>query len=607
MNRKRAEGLQVEEIPSNESTTVTTPEKAKMPRQNEGEPFDNDEEWNEDDLAAIDLSVVAMQRQRTKQQHHPTSATIIETTTHLNSASTSLLDKSEVNDFDDESLNDDDLAAIDRSVAATMDCKPAAAPTAIVTPEKAIEVSDPNLSEDDSSNRVTADAVMGFGKHSNATYREIMTQQSEYVNWAKSKKDSARGKLKDFLEWVESPEGKSLELEAPGSFPKAGAAMERSYEPSTETTLSSENISCFLEGAANVKEEHNSNISNQTFARRVDCAAVAAADAGGGSSADHEPAQSGSSQLPIKLDFETVVYHRSNDNAEEGSKLGHADHFYCDIAGTKKRQSTLTQDFLEEAAHTKKVARNEHFKRHDGELKSVEIKKPGTLKESIICSRGEVWESADYEGCAVTLGDIRAYNLEYEAEIKEMWMKLEYTFIGSNQAATIKEKLGGDWVLLEKHELMSNNGRIKVNTLRNKLADARKPTTYYIEDGSSVSYSHFGKHGNQKILQQHTTDRPIALDIFAGGGGMSIGLERAGWNVKYKIEMNAACCETLKTNFKGKKIFKDDVAKFSQELKSGGLNIDTKNIALIHGSPPCQGFSLASKCFCFDEIWRAPH
>jgi hypothetical protein len=40
----------------------------------------------------------------------------------------------------------------------------------------------------------------------------------------------------------------------------------------------------------------------------------------------------------------------------------------------------------------------------------------------------------------------------YEAEIQEMWMKLECTFIGLNQAATIKEKIGGDWVLLEKHE-----------------------------------------------------------------------------------------------------------------------------------------------------------
>jgi len=468
MNRKRA-GLQFKEIPSNESTTVTaTPEKAKKPRQNEGEPFDNDEEWNEDDLAAIDLSVVAMQMQRTKQQHHPSSATIIETTTYLNSASTSLLDKSEVNDFDDESLNDDDLAAIDRSVAAKMDRKPAAAPTAIVTPEKAIEGRD-------SSNRVTADTVMGFGKHSNATYREIMTQQSDYVNWAKSKKGSARGKLKEFLEWMESPEGKSLDLEAPGSFPKAGAAMDRSYEPSTATTPSSENISCFLKGAAIVEEEYNSNISNQTFARRVDCAA-AAAGGGGGSSADHQPAQSGSSQLPIKLDFDTV-YHGSNDNAKKGSKLGHADSFYCDVAGTKKTQSTLTQAFLEEAAHTKNESRNEHFQRLDGKLKSVEIKKPGTLKEFIICSKGEVWESADYEGCAVTLGDIRAYNLEYEAEIQEMWMKLERTFIGSNQAATIKKKLGGDWVLLEKHELMPNNGRIKVNTLHNKLVDARKPTT----------------------------------------------------------------------------------------------------------------------------------
>jgi len=79
---------------------------------------------------------------------------------------------------------------------------------------------------------------------------------------------------------------------------------------------------------------------------------------------------------------------------------------------------------------------------------------------------------------------------------------------------------------------------------------------------------------------------------------MSIGLKRAGWNVKYKVEMNASACETLKKNFRGKRVFKEDVAKFSQKLKSGRLKIDTANIALIHGSPPCQGFSMASKYFC---------
>jgi site-specific DNA-cytosine methylase len=109
--------------------------------------------------------------------------------------------------------------------------------------------------------------------------------------------------------------------------------------------------------------------------------------------------------------------------------------------------------------------------------------------------------------------------------------------------------------------------------------------------------AYFEKYGGPTIPQQNI-GRPIALDIFAGGGGMSIGLERAGWNVKYKVDMNAACCETLESNFEGKSVFKEDVAKFLRKLKLGKLNIDTKNIALIHGSPPCQGFSMASKCFC---------
>ena len=60
---------------------------------------------------------------------------------------------------------------------------------------------------------VTADSVLGFTKHPHATNREIMTQHIDFVNWAKSKKEkgSVYGRLKDFLEWVESPEGKGFE------------------------------------------------------------------------------------------------------------------------------------------------------------------------------------------------------------------------------------------------------------------------------------------------------------------------------------------------------------------------------------------------------------
>ncbi|KAL3778165.1 hypothetical protein ACHAW5_008967 [Stephanodiscus triporus] len=145
-----------------------------------------------------------------------------------------------------------------------------------------------------------------------------------------------------------------------------------------------------------------------------------------------------------------------------------------------------------------------------------------------------------------------------------MWMKLDHTFIEQDRAAGAKENLGCDW-----------------------------PTIYYTESGPSSLPAYFEKYGGPTIPQKNT-GRPIALDIFAGGGGMSIGLERAGWNVKYKVDMNAACCETLEMNFEGKSVFKEDVAKFLRKLKLGKLNIDTQNIALIHGSPPCQGFSMAN-------------
>ena len=89
----------------------------------------------------------------------------------------------------------------------------------------------------------------------------------------------------------------------------------------------------------------------------------------------------------------------------------------------KRQQVTLTQgDFLEERAKKKKISTNQHYRKQGGKLESVQIKKRGSLNEMITYSKGEVWESDDkmYEGCAFTLGNIRAYNLEYEAEIQEM-------------------------------------------------------------------------------------------------------------------------------------------------------------------------------------------
>ncbi len=94
------------------------------------------------------------------------------------------------------------------------------------------------------------------------------------------------------------------------------------------------------------------------------------------------------------------------------------------------------------------------------------------------------------------------------------------------------------------------------------------------------------------------------IDLFAGAGGLSLGLYQAGWNGLFAIEKNPFAFETLKYNLiDDKKHFSwpewlpqtphdiDEVLKnYSQQLKELRNKVD-----LVAGGPPCQGFSMAGK------------
>jgi len=94
------------------------------------------------------------------------------------------------------------------------------------------------------------------------------------------------------------------------------------------------------------------------------------------------------------------------------------------------------------------------------------------------------------------------------------------------------------------------------------------------------------------------------IDLFAGCGGLSLGLYQAGWHGVFAIEKNPCAFETLKYNLIDNKNHFDwpewlpkeplDILevnnKFKKELKQLRGTID-----LVAGGPPCQGFSMAGK------------
>ena len=100
--------------------------------------------------------------------------------------------------------------------------------------------------------------------------------------------------------------------------------------------------------------------------------------------------------------------------------------------------------------------------------------------------------------------------------------------------------------------------------------------------------------------------KKLFIDLFAGCGGLSLGLKNAGWQGLFAIEKTPDAFETLEHNLIKKDVvsgFKwpdwlpcrhmttsELIAGYSLKLKKLRGRID-----LIAGGPPCQGFSFAGR------------
>ena len=85
-------------------------------------------------------------------------------------------------------------------------------------------------------------------------------------------------------------------------------------------------------------------------------------------------------------------------------------------------------------------------------------------------------------------------------------------------------------------------------------------------------------------------DTLVGIDIFSGAGGLSLGAEMAGIQVKCAIEKNESAVETFKNNHKKAHVFSSDI----QAISSEDVLNHAKNTFIIMGGPPCQGFSLSN-------------
>lgn len=89
--------------------------------------------------------------------------------------------------------------------------------------------------------------------------------------------------------------------------------------------------------------------------------------------------------------------------------------------------------------------------------------------------------------------------------------------------------------------------------------------------------------------------RPLAVDLFAGAGGLSLGLEQAGYEIAAAVEYDPIHAAVHEFNFPYGKTFAADVSKTSGKQIREESEIGDREIHLVAGGPPCQGISMIGR------------
>lgn len=123
----------------------------------------------------------------------------------------------------------------------------------------------------------------------------------------------------------------------------------------------------------------------------------------------------------------------------------------------------------------------------------------------------------------------------------------------------------------------------------------------------------------RKLPQRQTTVAPASVppvqqkvsdggfvDLFSGAGGITVGLERAGFSPLLSVDWNENATATHLHNFPHIRHKHADLSKpkVREQIVS---QLETENVAILAGGPPCQGFSIFGKRRFVNTKGYEPH
>jgi hypothetical protein len=187
--------------------------------------------------------------------------------------------------------------------------------------------------------------------------------------------------------------------------------------------------------------------------------------------------------------------------------------------------------------------------------------------------------------------------------VSEEDKKVEVAKSGSEEDKTVGEPWPTWYQANGCDDIAGEKRLILLRLLTKRVDGSPRPRIVYSLNGEGdnfdVQYRHFRPRPCTARAREPPR-APVVLDLFAGAGGMSLGMEDAGFRVEYMVDKKKVCCQTLEDNTDrfhvNGKVFNKDVREFLQCCKDRVPGYPSAaDVDHVHASPPCQGFSKANR------------
>ncbi|MFG2219013.1 DNA cytosine methyltransferase [Streptomyces sp. NPDC048685] len=103
-----------------------------------------------------------------------------------------------------------------------------------------------------------------------------------------------------------------------------------------------------------------------------------------------------------------------------------------------------------------------------------------------------------------------------------------------------------------------------------------------------------------------TMGAPNCVSVFSGGMGLDLGLEQAGFDIRFAADSMPAAVATAQANRPLLPYYDGDIRALSAEHIWQSTGLSEGEVDLLAGGPPCQSFSTAGKRLGLDDSEKGP-